>query len=149
MRGWIFWMRRASRPCVKSRGKEVAANARARDHIEKLNSESLAPPDVAEALCEAAIAPTLAEPGLCVWEAPVEDGPTFDLDSLTRREREVAQWLRRGKSAVGIGELLGISPRTVEKHTQNIFAKCRVRSHIEFIRKFPHDGVQRITKRRS
>lgn len=122
-------------------GNEITANTRARDHLAELKCKSLAPLDVAEALCEAGITPNLAEPGLCVWKVPVEDGPPIDIDSLSRREREVAEWQRQGKSAADIAERLGISPRTVEKHTQNIFTKCGVRSHIEFIQKFPHGHV--------
>lgn len=121
-------------------GEDVSANARARNHLERIKCQSLNPAEVANVLCQAGIRPTLAESGLCVWKPPQEE-LSVALDSLSRREREVAQWLRQGKSAADIGKLLGISPRTVEKHTQHIFSKFGVHTHIELIQKFSHDGV--------
>ena len=41
---------------------------------------------------------------------------------LTRRQRDCLSWVRHGKSSTDIGELLGISPQTVEEH---IAAACR------------------------
>ena len=46
--------------------------------------------------------------------------------SLTPREREVMQWLAGGKTDRDIGEILGISPRTVHKHLQRIYEKLGV-----------------------
>lgn len=45
---------------------------------------------------------------------------------LTRREAEILAWLGEGKSNAEIGGLLGVSPRTVEKHCGNLFAKIGV-----------------------
>lgn len=45
---------------------------------------------------------------------------------LTSREAEVLLWLSRGKSNRGIGEILHISPRTVNKHLEQIFVKLGV-----------------------
>lgn len=45
---------------------------------------------------------------------------------LTRREAEILVWLGEGKSNAEIGALLGVSPRTVEKHCGNLFAKIGV-----------------------
>lgn len=47
---------------------------------------------------------------------------------LTRREAEILLWLGEGKSNAEIGTLLGVSPRTVEKHCGNLFAKIGVES---------------------
>lgn len=122
-------------------GEEVTVNSRARDHLLQLKSKSSAVADVAEVLWEAEIELVLAEPGLCVWKPPSNDVRHIDLGALSKREREVARWLRHGKSAADIGKRLGISPRTVEKHTQSIFNKCGVHSDIEFIRSIPHGEV--------
>jgi DNA-binding CsgD family transcriptional regulator len=46
--------------------------------------------------------------------------------SLTSREAEVLLWLSRGKSNRDIGEILTISPRTVNKHLQQVFEKLGV-----------------------
>jgi DNA-binding response OmpR family regulator/DNA-binding CsgD family transcriptional regulator len=45
---------------------------------------------------------------------------------LTSREAEVLLWISRGKSNRDIGEILDISPRTVNKHLEPIFVKLGV-----------------------
>ena len=46
--------------------------------------------------------------------------------TLTAREEEVLRWLATGKTDRDIGEILGISRRTVHKHLQRIYAKLGV-----------------------
>jgi DNA-binding response OmpR family regulator/DNA-binding CsgD family transcriptional regulator len=46
--------------------------------------------------------------------------------ALTTREAEVLLWISRGKSNREIGEILDISPRTVNKHLEQIFVKLGV-----------------------
>ncbi|MFF9548436.1 MULTISPECIES: response regulator transcription factor [Methylobacterium] len=45
---------------------------------------------------------------------------------VTGREAEVLLWLSRGKSSRDIGEILGLSHRTVTKHLEGIYAKLGV-----------------------
>lgn len=45
---------------------------------------------------------------------------------LTSRESEVLLWVSRGKSNRDIGEILNISPRTVNKHLEQVFVKLGV-----------------------
>lgn len=45
---------------------------------------------------------------------------------LTAREAEVLLWLGRGKPNRDIAEILGLSPRTVNKHLEQIYAKLGV-----------------------
>jgi DNA-binding NarL/FixJ family response regulator len=45
---------------------------------------------------------------------------------VTGREAEVLLWLSRGKSNREIGQILSISPRTVNKHLEQIFVKLGV-----------------------
>jgi DNA-binding response OmpR family regulator/DNA-binding CsgD family transcriptional regulator len=45
---------------------------------------------------------------------------------VTGRESEVLLWLSRGKSNREIGQILGISPRTANKHLEQIFVKLGV-----------------------
>jgi DNA-binding NarL/FixJ family response regulator/class 3 adenylate cyclase len=45
------------------------------------------------------------------------------VDDLTPREREVLELMAEGRSNQAIGELLFVTPRAVEKHITNIFAK--------------------------
>jgi DNA-binding response OmpR family regulator len=45
---------------------------------------------------------------------------------LTQRESEVLMWIARGKSNRDIAEILDLSPRTVNKHLEQIYAKLGV-----------------------
>ncbi|MBE7367636.1 response regulator transcription factor [Ramlibacter pallidus] len=46
--------------------------------------------------------------------------------SLTPREAEVLSWLAKGKTNRDIGDILGLSPRTVNKHLEHIYEKLGV-----------------------
>ena len=46
--------------------------------------------------------------------------------SITRREAEVLLWLSRGKSNRDIAAILDLSPRTVNKHLEQIFTKLEI-----------------------
>jgi DNA-binding CsgD family transcriptional regulator len=46
--------------------------------------------------------------------------------NLTSREAEVLVWIARGKSNRDISEILNISPRTVNKHLEQVFSKLGV-----------------------
>lgn len=58
-------------------------------------------------------------------------GPKDRFDTLTDREREVLQLTAEGNTSREIGERLGISHRTVEKHRENIQAKLELRNSVE------------------
>jgi DNA-binding response OmpR family regulator len=45
---------------------------------------------------------------------------------LTQRESEVLMWIARGKSNRDIAEILNLSPRTVNKHLEQIYSKLGV-----------------------
>ncbi len=45
---------------------------------------------------------------------------------LTRREAEVLSWLAKGKTNRDIADILGMSPRTVNKHLEHVYAKLGV-----------------------
>ncbi len=45
---------------------------------------------------------------------------------LTQREAEVLLWVSRGKASRDIGAILSLSPRTVTKHLEQIYAKLGV-----------------------
>lgn len=46
--------------------------------------------------------------------------------SLTDRESEVLLWLARGKGNAEIAIILGVSPRTINKHLEQVFRKLNV-----------------------
>jgi DNA-binding NarL/FixJ family response regulator len=52
--------------------------------------------------------------------------PSLDAYQLTPREMEVLTWLAKGKTNRDIAEILGMSPRTVNKHLEHIFVKLGV-----------------------
>jgi DNA-binding NarL/FixJ family response regulator len=45
---------------------------------------------------------------------------------LTPRETEVLSWVAKGKTNRDVGEILGLSPRTVNKHLEHVFEKLGV-----------------------
>jgi CheY-like chemotaxis protein/DNA-binding CsgD family transcriptional regulator len=48
------------------------------------------------------------------------------LFNLTIRESEVLYWVTKGKTSRDIGDILGASPRTVNKHLEHVFVKLGV-----------------------
>jgi two-component system response regulator NreC len=57
-----------------------------------------------------------------------------ELGSLTEREREVLTLIARGLTNKQIGEQLGISPRTVARHRDNMVKKLNLSSRAELAR---------------
>ena len=45
---------------------------------------------------------------------------------LTPRETEVLSWIAKGKTNRDVAEILGMSPRTVNKHLEHVFEKLGV-----------------------
>ena len=58
--------------------------------------------------------------------------------SLTQRESEVLLWLAKGKSNRDIGEILGLSARTVNKHLEQIYVKLGVENRASAAVKAAH-----------
>jgi len=60
-------------------------------------------------------------------EAPADaDAALAAAYPLTAREREVLLWLAKGKTNRDISDILGMSPRTVNKHLEHIYIKLGV-----------------------
>ncbi|QEE44697.1 response regulator transcription factor [Rhizobium sp. WL3] len=55
-----------------------------------------------------------------------EDEMLRDRFGLTHRESEVLLWIAKGKANRDIGEILGLSSRTVNKHLEQIYSKLGV-----------------------
>lgn len=62
---------------------------------------------------------------LLALERPRENGG-FDTLPVTPREREVLTWVAAGKTDRQIADILGMSPRTAQKHLQRIYEKLGV-----------------------
>ncbi len=70
-------------------------------------------------------------------DAPADDAlRAFGCNSLSPRERELAQLLLRGHSTASVGQRLGISTTTVKTHRKNLYAKLGVATQSEFFSLF-------------
>ncbi|MDX3975144.1 response regulator transcription factor [Shinella sp.] len=58
--------------------------------------------------------------------------------ALTQRESEVLLWIAKGKSNRDIGEILGLSARTVTKHLEQIYVKLGVENRASAAVKAAH-----------
>ena len=67
------------------------------------------------------------------------DSPT---EGLSEREREVLQYVARGRSYKEIGEELFISAKTVENHTRNILSKLHLSRKQELMRYALEHGIE-------
>jgi len=56
-------------------------------------------------------------------DSPAEFSREF---GLTNREGEVLSWLSKGKTNRDIAQILGLSPRTIDKHLEQIYSKLGV-----------------------
>lgn len=63
---------------------------------------------------------------LLLEEKPAEAAASLDQYQLTPREIDVLAWVAKGKTNRDIGEILGMSPRTVNKHLEHIYVKLGV-----------------------
>jgi DNA-binding CsgD family transcriptional regulator len=80
-----------------------------------------------EDACRAGIARILSPPG----RVALRQREASSFSGLTRREREVAELVVKGASNAAIAKALGVSPRTVETHVENILAKLGFQSRVE------------------
>lgn len=63
------------------------------------------------------------------------------LDGLTEREQEVLTHLAEGESNQGIAERLGISPKTVGRHRENLMRKLNLHSRAELVKYAIRKGI--------
>lgn len=55
---------------------------------------------------------------------------------LTPREMDVLEWVARGKTNRDVAEILGMSPRTVNKHLEHIYEKLGVETRTAAVAQF-------------
>ena len=99
-------------------------------------------PKLYEAILEtlnggAAMTPSVAMKTLKLLKNPVEFSDISEIENikLGKREIEVLEQLSSGLQYVAIAENLFISPATVRKHIENIYAKLEVHSKLEAVQK--------------
>lgn len=68
----------------------------------------------------------------------LEEGPGAapNAPALTRRELDVLEWLAKGKTNRDIADILEMSPRTVNKHLEHIYAKLGVETRTAAVAQF-------------
>ena len=80
---------------------------------------------------ELVVAPPMTEKMVRILQnEPQEQGKNTILKSLTDRQREILQFLARGKSNKVIAQNLGISNETVKQHVRNILTKLNLSSRV-------------------
>ncbi len=91
-------------------------------------SQTLALADGRQMLARHLGASGLAESMLLLSHAAPEAAAPLHLQqvALTPRETEVLSWISKGKTNRDIADILGMSPRTVNKHLEHIFEKLGV-----------------------
>lgn len=66
---------------------------------------------------------------------------TADANPLTDREREVLQYVARGKTYKELGVALGIAPKTAENHVRNILGKLHLSRRSDLVRYAVEHGL--------
>lgn len=122
--GRIVWATPQAARLIDSLGIANAIEAVAADDDGPLE---VATPDAPPVL----LAPLgIAGPGERLYRLARSEAGDADLlrarFGLTGREAEVLLWIGRGKTNRDIGEILGLSPRTVNKHLEQIYSKLGV-----------------------
>jgi transcriptional regulator EpsA len=69
------------------------------------------------------------------WQAQGHGVKRTEAGLVTVREREVLEWIYRGKSNIEVGMILGISPLTVKNHVQKILRKLDVLNRTQAVGK--------------
>jgi two-component system, NarL family, response regulator NreC len=70
-----------------------------------------------------------------------EKGITDPYEALSEREREVLQLVAEGRSSKEIGDLLSISPATVETHRAHLLQKLGLHNTVEVVRYAARRGI--------
>ena len=79
--------------------------------------------------------PFLSPPAVrAVMRAYLADPESVSENPLTAREQEVVKLVAEAHTTASIAELLTISPRTVERHRENVLAKLGMRDRVELTR---------------
>ncbi len=106
-----------------------------------------APEELITAIKAAAIGEVYLYPSLAKFlvrdflSAEQPAGEKVNLDGLTEREHEVLTHLAEGASNVEIASSLVISPKTVERHRENIMRKLNLHSRSDLVRYAIRKGI--------
>jgi DNA-binding NarL/FixJ family response regulator len=97
--------------------------------------KTVADRDLVEA-CRAAMRgePFLTPPTIRALLRSYLDDPARHLRALSDREEEVTKLVAESHTSEEIARILSISPRTVDRHRENILAKLGMRDRVELTR---------------
>lgn len=73
---------------------------------------------------------------LMVPASGAEEPSDLVVGILTKRQREIMDWIAEGKTSAEAAIILGISPRTVEKHLEAVFQRLGVENRIAAVRRY-------------
>jgi DNA-binding CsgD family transcriptional regulator len=71
-----------------------------------------------------------------LFTPPPKEVPQVDLPMLTRRQRDIMEWIAEGKTSAETAIILNISPRTVEKHLEAVFQRFGVENRVAAVRTY-------------
>ena len=81
--------------------------------------------------------PKLGGEVILIFATPGADESAEEaLSILTQRQREIMDWIAEGKTSGEAAIILGISPRTVEKHLEAVFQRLGVENRIAAMRRY-------------
>lgn len=83
----------------------------------------------------------LSERAIEAYAHQADTGPADPYETLTTREREILQLAAESSSLAQIAARLGISPRTVETHRENVMRKLGLQSQADLIRYALRRGI--------
>jgi two-component system, NarL family, response regulator NreC len=84
---------------------------------------------------------SLSERAIEAYAHQAQDAPADLYETLTTREREILQLAAESSSITEIAARLGISPRTVETHRENLMRKLGLQSQTDLIRYALRRGI--------
>ena len=104
------------------------------------------PAEVVEAVREVGagrryLSRALSEHAIEAYTQKAQAGASDPYESLTTREREVLQVIAESSSVSEVAARLGISPRTVETHRENLMRKLGLQSQTDLIRYALRRGI--------
>ena len=100
-------------------------------HLARAHANCLRVEALQKALRHDAAQPVIANAAVDAKEATPSQ---LAAAGLTEREIEVWHWLGHGKRDAEIAAILGISPRTIQKHVQNLLHKLQVETRTAAVR---------------
>jgi two-component system, NarL family, response regulator NreC len=87
------------------------------------------------------LSPALSERAIAAYAQQAQTAPAEAYETLTTREREILQLAAESTSLSEIAARLGISPRTVETHRENLMRKLGLQSQTDLIRYALRRGI--------